>query len=101
MFAWVGAKFDAILSTYVLGVVSTLMTAIAPIALRVSQAEAQLAVDGMMLTHKIGVDKNGKLRPGTTASACVKAYGGGTLARARCAQLMGVAGKTGTKLTAK
>lgn len=33
MFAWVGAKFDAILSTYVLGVVSTLMTAIAPIAL--------------------------------------------------------------------
>lgn len=33
MFAWVGSKFDAILSTYVLGVVSTLMTAIAPIAL--------------------------------------------------------------------
>ena len=33
MFAWVGAKFDAILSTYVLGVVSTLMAAIAPIAL--------------------------------------------------------------------
>jgi type IV secretion system protein VirB6 len=33
MFAWVGAKFDAILSTYVLGVVSALMTAIAPIAL--------------------------------------------------------------------
>ena len=33
MFAWVGAKFDAILGTYVLGVVSTLMTAIAPIAL--------------------------------------------------------------------
>jgi type IV secretion system protein VirB6 len=33
MFAWVGAKFDAILSTYVLGVVSTLMTAIAPVAL--------------------------------------------------------------------
>jgi len=33
MFAWVGAKFDAILSTYVLGVVSTLMTAITPIAL--------------------------------------------------------------------
>jgi len=33
MFAWVGAKFDAILSTYVLGVVSTLMTSIAPIAL--------------------------------------------------------------------
>lgn len=35
MFTWVGAKFDAILSTYVLGVVSTLMTAIAPIALSV------------------------------------------------------------------
>jgi type IV secretion system protein VirB6 len=33
MFTWVGAKFDDILSTYVLGVVSTLMTAIAPIAL--------------------------------------------------------------------
>jgi type IV secretion system protein VirB6 len=33
MFTWVGSKFDAILSTYVLGVVSTLMTAIAPIAL--------------------------------------------------------------------
>lgn len=33
MFAWVGSKFDAILSTYVLGVVSTLMSAIAPIAL--------------------------------------------------------------------
>ncbi|HSI51870.1 MAG TPA: type IV secretion system protein [Ideonella sp.] len=33
MFAWVGAKFDAILSTYVLSVVSTLMTAIAPVAL--------------------------------------------------------------------
>jgi type IV secretion system protein VirB6 len=33
MFAWVGAKFDVILSTYVLGVVSALMTAIAPIAL--------------------------------------------------------------------
>ena len=33
MFAWVGSKFDAILSAYVLGVVSTLMTAIAPIAL--------------------------------------------------------------------
>lgn len=33
MFAWVGAKFDAILSDYVLGVVSALMTAIAPIAL--------------------------------------------------------------------
>ena len=33
MFAWVGSKFDAILSSYVLGVVSALMTAIAPIAL--------------------------------------------------------------------
>lgn len=33
MFAWVGSKFDAILSTYVLGVVSSLMTAIAPVAL--------------------------------------------------------------------
>jgi type IV secretion system protein VirB6 len=33
MFAWVGSKFDAILSTYVLDVVSALMTAIAPIAL--------------------------------------------------------------------
>ncbi|NUZ08979.1 type IV secretion system protein [Piscinibacter koreensis] len=33
MFAWVGSKFDAILSTYVLGVVSTLMTALSPIAL--------------------------------------------------------------------
>lgn len=33
MFAWVGSKFDAVLSTYVLGVVSTLMAAIAPIAL--------------------------------------------------------------------
>jgi type IV secretion system protein VirB6 len=33
VFAWVGLKFDAILSTYVLGVVSALMTAIAPIAL--------------------------------------------------------------------
>ncbi len=33
MFAWVGSKFDAILSTYVLGVVSALMTAIGPIAL--------------------------------------------------------------------
>ena len=33
MFTWVGAQFDAILSTYVLGVVSSLMTAIAPIAL--------------------------------------------------------------------
>jgi type IV secretion system protein VirB6 len=33
MFAWVGSKFDAILSTYVLGIVSSLMSAIAPIAL--------------------------------------------------------------------
>ncbi|MDP1899344.1 MAG: type IV secretion system protein [Rubrivivax sp.] len=33
MFAWVGSKFDAILSTYVLDVVSALMAAIAPIAL--------------------------------------------------------------------
>jgi type IV secretion system protein VirB6 len=33
MFNWVGAQFDAVLSAYVLRVVSTLMTAIAPIAL--------------------------------------------------------------------
>jgi len=33
MFTWVGAKFTAILNTYVLDVVSTLMRAIAPIAL--------------------------------------------------------------------
>jgi type IV secretion system protein VirB6 len=33
MFTWIGTKFSAILSTYVLGVVSALMTAIAPIAL--------------------------------------------------------------------
>jgi type IV secretion system protein VirB6 len=33
MFAWVGSKFDAILSTYVLGVVSALVSAITPIAL--------------------------------------------------------------------
>jgi type IV secretion system protein VirB6 len=33
MFDWVGSKFEDILSTYVLGVVSTLMTAIAPVAL--------------------------------------------------------------------
>jgi type IV secretion system protein VirB6 len=33
MFAWVGNQFDIILSTYVLGVVSTLMTALAPVAL--------------------------------------------------------------------
>ena len=33
MFTWVGAQFNSILGTYVLGVVSALMTAIAPIAL--------------------------------------------------------------------
>jgi type IV secretion system protein VirB6 len=33
MFAWVGSQFDSVLSTYVLGVVSALMTGIAPIAL--------------------------------------------------------------------
>jgi type IV secretion system protein VirB6 len=33
MFAWVGSKFDAILSTYVLNVVSALIAAITPIAL--------------------------------------------------------------------
>lgn len=33
MFNWVGSQFDSVLSTYVLGVVSALMTAIAPIAL--------------------------------------------------------------------
>jgi len=33
MFTWLGAKFTAILSNFVLGVVSTLMTAITPIAL--------------------------------------------------------------------
>lgn len=33
MFTWVGNQFDTILGTYVLGVVSTLMTALAPIAL--------------------------------------------------------------------
>ena len=33
MFTWVGNQFDVILGTYVLGVVSTLMTALAPIAL--------------------------------------------------------------------
>jgi len=32
MFAWVGSQFDAVLNTYVLGVVSSLMTGIAPIA---------------------------------------------------------------------
>ena len=33
MFTWIGSKFTAILGTYVLGVVTSLMTAIAPIAL--------------------------------------------------------------------
>lgn len=33
MFTWVGLKLDAILSTYVLGVVSTLASALAPLAL--------------------------------------------------------------------
>ena len=33
MFSWVGSQFDDVLNTYVLGVVSTLMTEIAPIAL--------------------------------------------------------------------
>jgi type IV secretion system protein VirB6 len=33
MFSWVGSQFDSVLSTYVLGVVSALMTGIAPIAL--------------------------------------------------------------------
>lgn len=33
MFSWVGSQFDAVLSNYVLSVVSTLMTAITPIAL--------------------------------------------------------------------
>ena len=33
MFNWVGSQFDAVLSTYVLSVVSSLMTAIAPVAL--------------------------------------------------------------------
>ena len=33
MFTWVGSQFDAILSSYVLGVSSTLMTALAPVAL--------------------------------------------------------------------
>jgi type IV secretion system protein VirB6 len=33
MFTWVGAKFDAILNNYVLGVVSALMTSLAPVAL--------------------------------------------------------------------
>ena len=33
MFAWVGTQFDAVLNTYVLGVVTALMAGIAPIAL--------------------------------------------------------------------
>jgi type IV secretion system protein VirB6 len=33
MFNWIGNQFDSLLSTYVLGVVTTLMTALAPIAL--------------------------------------------------------------------
>lgn len=33
MFSWVGAQFDSVLNTYVVGVVSALMTAIAPVAL--------------------------------------------------------------------
>ena len=33
MFNWVGSQFDTVLSTYVLSVVSALMTAITPIAL--------------------------------------------------------------------
>ena len=33
MFTWVGSQFDAVLSTYVLGVVTSLMAAITPIAL--------------------------------------------------------------------
>jgi type IV secretion system protein VirB6 len=33
MFSWVGAQLEAILNTYVIGVVTTLMTGIAPIAL--------------------------------------------------------------------
>jgi type IV secretion system protein VirB6 len=35
MFTWVGSKFDAILNNYVIGVVTTLMAAITPIALTV------------------------------------------------------------------
>ena len=35
MFTWVGARFDMILNNYVLNVVTTLMTAIAPVALTV------------------------------------------------------------------
>ena len=32
MFAWVGSQFDAVLSTYVLGVASALIAGLAPIA---------------------------------------------------------------------
>lgn len=64
--------------------------------LNISQAEAQMALDGMALTHKILPGKDGKIHPGTTASACIKAYGGGAPALALCARLMGVSGKTGT-----
>ena len=33
MFTWVGSQFDVLLGTYVVGVVGTLMSAIAPVAL--------------------------------------------------------------------
>ena len=33
MFSWVGSQFDGVLNTYVLGVVTALMTGISPIAL--------------------------------------------------------------------
>jgi len=33
MFTWIGNQFTTILGTYVLGVVTTLMAAIAPVAL--------------------------------------------------------------------
>ncbi|MBZ8143976.1 conjugal transfer protein TrbL, partial [Rubrivivax gelatinosus] len=33
MFTWLGSRLDALLGSYVLGVVSALMTAIAPVAL--------------------------------------------------------------------
>lgn len=36
MFSWLGTQFDSVLNTYVLGVVTTLMTGIAPIALTVT-----------------------------------------------------------------
>ena len=35
MFTWLGSKLTAILSTYVLGVISSLMTALTPIVLTV------------------------------------------------------------------